>query len=62
MDRSDGDGPPKPQEPPRPKGRSLALNSSAVFVASVVIQLVGYIPTFFLARGVGLSVAGQTLL
>ena len=51
-----------PSDPQRPRGRSLALNSSAVFIVSIVIQLVGYIPTFFLARGVGLTVAGQTLL
>ncbi|HEV2519292.1 MAG TPA: polysaccharide biosynthesis C-terminal domain-containing protein [Thermoplasmata archaeon] len=50
-----------PTEAPRPKGRSLGVNSSVVFSISIVIQLVGYIPTFFLARGLGLSVAGQTL-
>ncbi len=56
--KSDGSG---GADPPPPRGRSLALNSSAVFVVSLVIQLTGYIPTFFLARGLGLSVPGQAL-
>ncbi|MCI4360034.1 MAG: oligosaccharide flippase family protein [Thermoplasmata archaeon] len=57
-----GDSVPDPSpKSDRPQGRSLALNSSTVFAVSIVIQLVGYIPTFFLARGLGGSAAGQAL-
>ncbi len=56
---------PQPSGPPAPKPivrRSLLLDSGAVFVIGIAIQLVAYIPTFFLAHHTGSSAQGQALL
>ncbi len=46
--------------PPR-RRRTLSLDSGLVFLITLSIQVIGYIPTHFLARGLGLSLAGQAL-
>jgi O-antigen/teichoic acid export membrane protein len=46
----------------RPKPRSLALNSSAVFVITVVIQLISFIPTFLFSQAIGAQGYGRALL
>ncbi|MCI4349377.1 MAG: polysaccharide biosynthesis C-terminal domain-containing protein [Thermoplasmata archaeon] len=56
-----GAGPTSQSTPPavetaRPIPRPLAINSTVVFVITLAIQLLGYIPTFFLARGLATDV------
>jgi O-antigen/teichoic acid export membrane protein len=46
----------------RPKPRSLALNSSAVFVITIVIQLIGFLPTFLFSQAIGAQASGRALL
>ena len=46
---------------PRP-AHSLTLSSGAVFGASLAIQLIGLVGSVFLAKHIGITPAGQTLL
>jgi O-antigen/teichoic acid export membrane protein len=46
----------------RPKPRALALNSSAVFVITIVIQLIGFLPTLLLSQAIGAQAYGRALL
>jgi O-antigen/teichoic acid export membrane protein len=41
---------------------SLTLSSGAVFATSLVVQLLGVVATFFLARRIGFDLAGQALI
>jgi O-antigen/teichoic acid export membrane protein len=51
------------EKPDVPKlAHSLTISSGAVFVASLAVQLLGLVATFFLARNIGISTAGITLL
>lgn len=50
-------------EPSLPKARhSVGLSSTGVFVISLLIQLLGYIPTHFFAQHVGASSDGRDVL
>ena len=40
-------------ELPATRGRSLAFGSAGVFFVTIAIQLLGYLPTFYFAHGVG---------
>ncbi len=52
-----------PEKPAVPKlAHSLTISSGAVFAASLVVQLLGLIATFFLARHIGISPSGIELL
>ncbi|HXY46912.1 MAG TPA: oligosaccharide flippase family protein [Thermoplasmata archaeon] len=57
-----------PEPPPEGKptvpalAHSLTLSSGAVFAASLVVQLLGLVATFFLARHIGISPTGLALL
>jgi O-antigen/teichoic acid export membrane protein len=55
-----------PSEPPAagaPRARrSLILDSGAVFVIGIAIQLIAYVPTFLLAHHTGSTMQGQFLL
>ncbi|MCI4330599.1 MAG: polysaccharide biosynthesis C-terminal domain-containing protein [Thermoplasmata archaeon] len=49
--------------PPTPVGTGkVGLSSTGVFLVTILIQLVGYVPTFFFARGIGQAVDGKALL
>jgi O-antigen/teichoic acid export membrane protein len=50
-------------EPPLPTpARGLGISSTGVFVISIVVQLIGYASTFYLARDVATGPAGFALL
>ena len=52
--------PPAGESRPRPGG--VGLSSTGVFVVTIAIQLLGYIPTHFFAQNVGESPSGQAVL
>jgi O-antigen/teichoic acid export membrane protein len=43
------------------KVRGVGINSTAVFIITVVVQLIGYVSSLFLAKGIGAQSAGQNL-
>ncbi|HXQ94825.1 MAG TPA: oligosaccharide flippase family protein [Thermoplasmata archaeon] len=45
-----------------PVHKAIGLSSTGVFLVTLAIQLLGYIPTHFFAQGVGLSISGRAAL
>ncbi len=63
VDPASSPEPPAPGKPAVPTlAYSLTLSSGAVFAVSIVVQLLGLVATFYLARHIGNSAAGLTLL
>src|SRR5215472_18306074 len=56
------DPPPPAGKPPARPGGGVSLSSTGVFVVTVLIQLLGYIPTHFFAQNVGYTAPGQAIL
>jgi O-antigen/teichoic acid export membrane protein len=58
-----GEPPPNPPPAgPSKRRRSLILDSGAVFVIGIAIQLIAYVPTYILAHNTGSTFQGQVLL
>jgi O-antigen/teichoic acid export membrane protein len=52
----------EPGAAPPPRLGGVSLSSTGVFVVTVLIQFLGYIPTHFFAQNVGETPAGQSVL
>lgn len=63
MEPASSPEPPASERPAVPAlAHSLTLSSGAVFAASIVVQLLGLVATFFLARHIGITLEGIALL